>query len=76
MSAINFLSNPNMILLILSGISIVIGVAVSQNIQETESDKVKGDKRLVATIFIMSSLIFMGILWARKNCSERIPSLI
>jgi len=64
----------NSTLLILIGVSIIIGFAVAYNINNDDTDKVKGDKRLVATVFIMSSFIFLGIYWTRQNCREGIRS--
>jgi spermidine/putrescine-binding protein len=49
---------------------------VAISIKTDDSDKVKGDKRLTATVFIMSSIIILGVSWARQNCSEGIRANI
>ena len=48
----------------------IIGVIVASTVKSTETDKVKGDKRLVATVFIMTSFILIGVKWAQNNCSK------
>lgn len=46
----------------------IIGVIVAWTIKSNDTDKVKGDKRLVAAVFIMSSFIFAGVKWGYNNC--------
>ena len=55
---------------------IVIGLIVAFNIRESESDKQKGDKKVVVTVFLMSALVFGGIVWARRYCSTGIAQSI
>ena len=68
--------NINTILLSLSVVCLLIGVIVAYFIRVDDTDKVKGDKRLVAAVFIMSSIVFIGVWWARQNCQEGIRSTL
>jgi len=52
------------------GVFLLIGIIVGATVKSTDTDKVKGDKRLVATVFIMSSFIFVGVKWALGNCPK------
>jgi hypothetical protein len=49
---------------------------VAFNIPDTDSDKQKGDKRVVVTVFLMSALVFAGVVWGRKYCSAGIAQTI
>jgi len=55
-------------LIIYGGVALVliIGIIVAYNIKESDSDKVKGDKRLVAAIFIMFALVFLAYKLGRR----------
>lgn len=63
--------------LVIASISFLfIGILVATFIKKEDTDKVRGDKRLTATVFIMSSIIILGVVWARRNCSEGIRANI
>lgn len=55
-------------LIVLACACIIIGVIVAYNIRTNDTDKQKGDKRLVAAVFIMGSIIFFAVAWARSYC--------
>ena len=72
----SIITSINNILLILFATSLIIGIAVAYNIKDNDTDKERGDKRLVAAVFIMSSVVFIGIWWTRENCREGIRSTL
>jgi hypothetical protein len=64
--------DTNMMLWAAIAVFLTIGIIVGATVKSTDTDKVKGDKRLVATVFIMSSFIFLGVKWALGNCAKGI----
>ena len=60
--------NRDMMLWAAIAVCFIIGVIVAWTIKSDDTEKVKGDKRLVATVFIMSAFIFAGIKWGYHNC--------
>ena len=57
-------------------IFVIIGIVTAISIKSTDTDKQAGDKRLVATVFLMSALFLGGIFWSRRTCGEKIPSYL
>ena len=70
----NYLStiSMNMWLGFFAAVLVTIGCIVAYKIKSTDSVKVQGDKRLVATVFLMSALIVLAVIWARSYCKSGI----
>jgi cytochrome bd-type quinol oxidase subunit 2 len=64
-------------MLYLGGIALLtIGIIVALSIKYNQSDKVKGDKRLVAAVFILTSVTCFLSGFIVSRCTEGISSTI
>jgi len=50
----------------------VIGLIVAFTISGTDTAQEKGDKRIVASVFILVPIIIVQFVWTTRNCNTKV----
>lgn len=78
MSSLAFLWNQSVpTYLLIAWIStLVLGIILAATVKTTDSDKVKGDKRISAVFFVMLSFIIFASLFISHKCKEGVRNTV
>jgi len=76
MSSFAFLWNQTFptYLLIAWAASLILGIILAATVKNTDTDRVKGDKRIAAVFFVMLSFVIFASLFISYKCSKGVQS--